>query len=170
MSIYSTYFKCDPLKAGFIDKIDGIVPFFVNDKLTYIPGFLGLFLATLLNGSLWLEHLHQLAICLTICSTNIYVYPSVTVSNLNSLATCTFEDFLCRLPRFKNHDDEAQLNTIKYVAVAYALVVTMIAYITGFLPGVMEFAFITSSATTGPLIGVFILVNMITIGTTEMNR
>lgn len=53
MAIYSTYFRCDPLKAGFIDKIDGIVPFFVNDKLTYIPGFLGLFLATLLNGSLW---------------------------------------------------------------------------------------------------------------------
>lgn len=99
-----------------------------------------------------------------------FVFPSVTVSNLNSLATCTFEDFLCRLPRFKNYDDEAQLNIIKYVAVAYALVVTMIAFITGFLPGVMETAFITSSATTGPLIGVFILVNMITLDTTEMNR
>lgn len=53
MSIYSTYFQCDPLKAGLIDKIDGIVPFFVNDKMTYIPGFLGIFLAALLNGSLW---------------------------------------------------------------------------------------------------------------------
>lgn len=84
---------------------------------------------------------------------------SVTVSNLNSLATCTFEDFLCRLPRFKTYDDQGQLNTIKYVAVVYAFLVTMIAYLTGFLPGVMESALITSSATTGPLIGVFLLVN-----------
>lgn len=89
---------------------------------------------------------------------NVFLF-SVTVSNLNSLATCTFEDFLCRLPRFKNYDDKAQLNTIKYVAVVYAFLVTMIAYLTGFLPGVMESALITSSATTGPLIGVFLLVN-----------
>lgn len=53
MAIYSTYFNCDPLKAGYIGKIDGIVPFFVVDKLTYVPGFLGLFLASLINGSIW---------------------------------------------------------------------------------------------------------------------
>lgn len=53
MAIYSTYFQCDPLQAGYIKKFDGITPFFVNDKLTYIPGFMGLFLATLFNGALW---------------------------------------------------------------------------------------------------------------------
>lgn len=92
---------------------------------------------------------------------------SVTVSNLNSLATCTFEDFLCRLPRFKEYDDKSQLNTIKYIAVAYAFMVTMIAYITGFLPGVMESALITSSATTGPLIGVFLLVKYLPLSITQ---
>lgn len=53
MAIYSTYVKCDPLRSGHITKIDGIVPFFVDDKLHYIPGFMGLFLASLFNGSLW---------------------------------------------------------------------------------------------------------------------
>lgn len=53
VAIYSAYSKCDPLEAGYIKKIDGILPFFVYDKLTYIPGFLGLFLASLFSGSLW---------------------------------------------------------------------------------------------------------------------
>lgn len=64
-----------------------------------------------------------------------------------------------RLPRYKNADDQTQLNAIKYVSVMYAFVVTFIAFITGLLPGVMETALLTSSATTGPLIGVFLLVS-----------
>lgn len=53
MGIYATYFNCDPYKAGYIEKTDEILPFFILEHLTYIPGFLGLFMATLFNGSLW---------------------------------------------------------------------------------------------------------------------
>lgn len=53
MVIYSTYSKCDPLEDGYITKYDEILPFFVHDKLMYIPGCLGLFMATLFNGALW---------------------------------------------------------------------------------------------------------------------
>lgn len=53
MGVYSTYFMCDPMEAGYIKKIDEILPFFVEDKLSYIPGFLGIFMATLFNGALW---------------------------------------------------------------------------------------------------------------------
>lgn len=53
MGIYATYFNCDPYKAGYIEKTDEILPYFIMDRLTYIPGFLGLFMATLFNGSLW---------------------------------------------------------------------------------------------------------------------
>lgn len=53
MVIYSTYIKCDPLEDGYITKYDEILPFFVHDKLMYIPGCLGLFMATLFNGALW---------------------------------------------------------------------------------------------------------------------
>lgn len=62
MAIYSTYQDCDPLQAGYTTKIDSILPFFVNDKLSYIPGFLGLFMATLFNGALWYAML-----CLFVC-------------------------------------------------------------------------------------------------------
>lgn len=52
MAIFSTYFNCDPLKAGYISKMDEILPFFVEDKFVYMPGFLGLFMATIFNGAL----------------------------------------------------------------------------------------------------------------------
>lgn len=52
MSIYSTYFDCDPLADNYIKKMDEILPFFVEDKFMYLPGFLGLFMATLFNGAL----------------------------------------------------------------------------------------------------------------------
>lgn len=53
MVIYSTYFQCDPLEAGYTQKQDEILPFYVYDKLSYIPGCLGIFMATLFNGALW---------------------------------------------------------------------------------------------------------------------
>lgn len=52
MGIFATYLNCDPLEAGYIQKIDEILPFFVQDKLAYIPGLMGLFMATLFNGAL----------------------------------------------------------------------------------------------------------------------
>lgn len=51
--IYSSYSECDPLKEGYINKADEILPFYVEDQLSIIPGFLGIFMATLFNGALW---------------------------------------------------------------------------------------------------------------------
>lgn len=134
MVVYSTYATCDPLDAGYTRKMDEILPFFVYDKLLYIPGCLGIFMATLSNG----------ALCLN-------------VSNINSLATVTWEDFLSQLPRFRGVIDKKQLHIIKYLGVAYAFVILGFAFCVGFLSGVIETAMLTSSATTGPLVGVFLL-------------
>lgn len=57
MAIFSTYFNCDPLQAGYIKKMDEILPFFVEDKFVYLPGFLGLFMATIFNGALRLARM-----------------------------------------------------------------------------------------------------------------
>lgn len=51
--IYSSYADCDPLSEGYIKKPDEILPFYVEDKFAFIPGFLGIFMATLFNGALW---------------------------------------------------------------------------------------------------------------------
>lgn len=52
MVIYAVYESCDPLTAGYINKYDEILPFFVEDRFNYLPGILGLFMACLFNGAL----------------------------------------------------------------------------------------------------------------------
>lgn len=83
--------------------------------------------------------------------------PSLNVSNINSLATVTWEDFLSQLPRFRDVVDKKQLHFIKYIGVMYAFIILGFAFCVGFLSGVIETAMMTSSATTGPLVGVFLL-------------
>lgn len=140
MSIFSTYFNCDPLQAGYIKKMDEILPFFVEDKFVYMPGFMGLFMATLFNGAL-----------------------SLNVSNVNSLATVTWEDFVSRLPNFKGYTDKQQLSVIKSIGVAYSVLIMGVAFSVGLLPGVIESAMLMTSVTSGPLLGAFLLAMLIPI-------
>ncbi|XP_037029311.1 sodium-coupled monocarboxylate transporter 1 [Bradysia coprophila] len=140
MVIYSTYIKCDPLEDGYITKYDEILPFFVHDKLMYIPGCLGLFMAALFNG----------ALC-------------INVSNINSVATVTWEDFLAPLPRFRSMKEKNQLPMIKIVGIVYAFITLGVAFGVGLLSGVIEVAMLTSSITTGPLVGVFLLAVLVPI-------
>ena len=49
---FASYATCDPLSLGYINKIDEIVPFYVKDKFVFLPGLLGLFMATVFNGAL----------------------------------------------------------------------------------------------------------------------
>lgn len=88
---------------------------------------------------------------------------SLNVSNLNSLATVTWEDFLLPLPRFKDMVDKRQLNIIKFLGVIYAIIILGVAFSVGFLSGVIEGAMLTSSATSGPLVGVFFLAMLVPI-------
>lgn len=138
MVVYATYASCDPLTSGYIEKYDEILPFFVEDRFSYLPGILGLFMASLFNGAL-----------------------SLNVSNLNSLATVTFEDFLRPIPALKGMKDSTQLFTIKLIAVVYGLIIMGISFGVGLLDGVIESSMLVTSATSGPLLGVFIMALLI---------
>uniref|UniRef100_A0A1B0CZK3 Sodium/solute symporter n=1 Tax=Phlebotomus papatasi TaxID=29031 RepID=A0A1B0CZK3_PHLPP len=134
MGVFSTYVNCDPLAAGYTKKMDEILPFFVEDKFAYLPGFLGLFMATIFNGAL-----------------------SLSVSNINSLATVTWEDFLSPLPQFKGLTEKQEVNTIKFLGCVYSIIILGVAFGVGLLSGVIESAMLMTSVTAGPLLGVFIL-------------
>jgi hypothetical protein len=70
MVIFASYAECDPLSLGYISKIDEIVPFYVEDKFVFLPGLLGLFMATLFNGALR----YVLQIIIKKCKTSFYIY------------------------------------------------------------------------------------------------
>ncbi|CAH1375121.1 unnamed protein product [Tenebrio molitor] len=138
MVVYATYATCDPYTSGYIEKYDEVLPFFVEDRFNYLPGILGLFMASLFNGAL-----------------------SLNVSNLNSLATVTFEDFLRPIPFLKGLKDKHQLYTIKAIGVVYGFVIMGISFGVGLLDGVIESSMLVTSATSGPLLGVFIMALLI---------
>lgn len=138
MVIFANYADCDPLSLGYISKIDEIVPFYVEDKFLNLPGMLGLVMATLFNSAL-----------------------TLAVSNLNSLATVTFEDFLSHIPALKDLKDTQQLNTIKIIGVIYGLLIISISFLVAMLSGVIESSMLMTSATSGPLLGVFLLAMLV---------
>uniref|UniRef100_A0A1B6DDC7 Sodium/solute symporter n=1 Tax=Clastoptera arizonana TaxID=38151 RepID=A0A1B6DDC7_9HEMI len=134
MVIFTNYAECDPKKLGYISDIDEILPFYVEDKFYFLPGFLGLVMASLFNGAL-----------------------SLLVSNLNSLATVMWEDFVSQLPPMKGLRDSHQLIVIKILGSLCALLIMGIAFIVAHLSGVIESSMLMTSATSGPLLGVFLL-------------
>lgn len=130
MGIYSVYSDCDPLKSGYTKSADAILPFYIEDKYSFVPGLMGIFLSTLFNSALILN-----------------------VSNLNSLATVTWEDFLSNLPQFKGLEDKKQLQIIKFIGSIYGLMIMGVGFLVQLLSGVIESAQLMTSATSGPLLG-----------------
>ncbi|XP_026333745.1 sodium-coupled monocarboxylate transporter 1-like [Hyposmocoma kahamanoa] len=134
MAIYSLYKNCDPYLAGNIAAPDEVLAFYVQDQFTFLPGMLGLFLGSIFNGAL-----------------------SFMVSNVNSLATVTWEDFASAIPVFKGIDDKKQLMFIKVIGVFYSLLIMTMSLGVGMVGGVVEVALLVTSATSGALLGVFLL-------------
>ncbi|XP_017891643.1 sodium-coupled monocarboxylate transporter 1 [Ceratina calcarata] len=134
MVIFTNYADCDPLTLGYISKFDEIVPFYVEDKFLSYPGLLGLVMATLFNSAL-----------------------TLAVSNLNSLATVTFEDFLGQIPLMRDLKDSQQLFIIRMISVIYGVIIIGVSFVVAMLSGVIESSLLMTSATSGPLLGVFLL-------------
>ncbi|KPJ05175.1 PREDICTED: sodium-coupled monocarboxylate transporter 1 [Papilio xuthus] len=137
MTLYAVYKYCDPLLAGRISAPDEVLPFYVQDQFSFFPGMLGLFLGSLFNGAL-----------------------SFLVSNINSLATVTWEDFVSAAPPFKGISDKKQLTIIKIIAILYAILIMCLSLCVGMVGGVVEGSLLVTSATSGALLGVFLLAAM----------
>lgn len=132
MGIYAAYATCDPLLSGYTKSADAILPFYIEDKYSFIPGLMGIFLSTLFNSALILN-----------------------VSNLNSLATVTWEDFLSH--RNKGMADGKQLKIIKFIGSIYGVMIMGVGFLVQLLSGVIESAQLMTSATSGPLLGKILL-------------
>ena len=62
-----------------------LVPYFVLDEMSYLPGLPGLFVACIMSGAL-----------------------STVSSGLNSLAAVTWQDFISNIPMFQKMSEEKQ--------------------------------------------------------------
>ncbi|XP_055692325.1 sodium-coupled monocarboxylate transporter 2-like [Lutzomyia longipalpis] len=79
--LYANYESCDPYRAGFIKRIDHILPHFIQEKASLFLGFNGIFIAGIFSASL-----------------------STTSSYLNAMSGIIYEDFISPLyPRMKEN-------------------------------------------------------------------
>lgn len=69
--MYARYSQCDPISAGLVNKPDQMVPFYVMDVASAIPGLSGLFIAGIFCAALRYVSFNQLFVLLSdlfICS------------------------------------------------------------------------------------------------------
>lgn len=50
--MYAHYMDCDPLTAGYIQKVDQILPYYIMDVTSTLPGLPGLFIAGIFCAAL----------------------------------------------------------------------------------------------------------------------
>lgn len=95
---------------------------------------------------------------------------SIVVSTLNSLATVTWEDFLSPLNVFHKRSDRFQLVFIKSLGVMYAFLTMGLAFVVSLFSGVIEISMFVNAATSGTLVGVFILAMLIPFANSKVQQ
>ncbi|BFY97778.1 hypothetical protein BsWGS_00818 [Bradybaena similaris] len=125
--------ECDPLKAGYIQNRNQLMPYFVMQSLSFLPGLAGLYMATIFSGAL-----------------------STLSSGINSLTANTVEDFL---GGFLANKRESTVTAIsKCIVCAYGAGIIGLAYLVREMPGpVTQTTYTALGATVGPLLGIFVL-------------
>lgn len=50
--MYAKYYDCDPISSGLVKKMDQMLPYYVLDVTSYIPGLSGLFVSGIFSTAL----------------------------------------------------------------------------------------------------------------------
>lgn len=123
----------DPLAAGFIQREDQILPYFV---VTQLPsGLPGLLIAAIYAASM-----------------------STISAGLNSLASATVIDFQQRLTGVADGSASTTVRNARWITVGYGLLVMLLAFAVSFMPGnLVESVNTVIGLIGGPLLGLFFL-------------
>lgn len=118
MVILADFVDCDPLKLEYMQNIDELFPFYLENKFSAYPGALGIVLGILFNGALrycTFFSQYSLILRLKFCGIiwTIFLYYSAIVSNVNCVATVLWEDFVSNAHQFKKLSDKKQVWALK---------------------------------------------------------
>ncbi|XP_059167278.1 sodium-coupled monocarboxylate transporter 1-like [Physella acuta] len=127
------YENCDPLKSGFVDDVNQIIPMYVMDILGDVIGLPGLFVAGLFSGAL-----------------------STISSGLNSISACILEDVIRAYFAKDLRESRARLFS-QIIALIFGLVCLGLTYVASQLGNILQAALSLFGMIGGPLLGVFSL-------------
>ncbi|NXU49562.1 SC5AC protein, partial [Turnix velox] len=130
--MYSHYKNCDPWTATFISAPDQLMPYFVMDIFSSMPGVPGLFVACAFSGTL-----------------------STVAASINALATVTFEDLVKK--GFPNLSEKMSTWISKGLCILYGILCTSMAAAASLLGGVVQASLSIHGMCGGPMLGLFTL-------------
>ncbi|KAK9722155.1 Sodium:solute symporter family [Popillia japonica] len=138
--IFTKYFRCDLLKAGIITNHDQLVPIFVMEEATFIPGIAGLFISGIFSAAL-----------------------STLSAALNCLAATVYEDFISPFVPKRTSQERVSLY-LKLLVVAIGVFSTSCVYIVERLGSLLSLTISFAGVTSGPLLGLFSVGMLVPMG------
>ncbi|XP_060072989.1 sodium-dependent multivitamin transporter-like [Ylistrum balloti] len=124
---------CDPTRAGLIQSSNQLVPYFVVEQMSFVPGFVGIFMACLFSATL-----------------------STLSSGLSAVSALIWEDIVD--PTLSPTSRMRGTFVSKVTVVCTGIVTVGLAFLAMNLKGtITQITIGTLSATSGPLVGVFLL-------------
>uniref|UniRef100_A0A7G3AYE8 Putative sodium/solute symporter n=2 Tax=Lutzomyia longipalpis TaxID=7200 RepID=A0A7G3AYE8_LUTLO len=128
--MYTKYESCDPYSMGVVKKLDQILPFFIMDVGSSIPGLPGLFIAGIFSAAL-----------------------SSMSTSLNTLAGTIYEDFMRhRLPKAS---EKQASNTMKIIVVILGLIQLACVFVVERMGTVFYLTLALNGIAAGALLGLF---------------
>lgn len=128
--IYAKYESCDPFTTQQIEKVDQILPYFVMDVASKVPGLPGIFIAGIFSAAL-----------------------SSMSTSWNTLAGTIYEDFI--RPRIPAASEEQASNTMKMIVVVLGLITLALVFVVERMGTVFSLTISIQGLTAGTMLGIF---------------
>ncbi|XP_055642806.1 sodium-coupled monocarboxylate transporter 1-like [Toxorhynchites rutilus septentrionalis] len=128
--MYAKYESCDPYTVRKVEKLDQILPYYIMDVGSKIPGLPGLFVSGIFSAAL-----------------------STMSSSLNTLAGTIYEDFIRH--RYPHSTEKTASSVMKCLVVLLGAIVIGLVFVAERMGQVMHMAISLSGITSGALLGMF---------------
>ncbi|GJQ68446.1 hypothetical protein Trydic_g17029 [Trypoxylus dichotomus] len=129
--MFSKYINCDPLQANVIKSHDQILPLYVMEEVSFIPGLCGLFISGIFSAGL-----------------------STLSALMNCLAATIYEDFVSPfVPKGTSQKKVSQY--LKLIVVILGIESTAMVYVVEKMGGIVQLTLSFSGVTSGPILGLF---------------
>jgi solute carrier family 5 (sodium-coupled monocarboxylate transporter), member 8/12 len=128
--MYAKYERCDPVKTKQIEKVDQILPFFVMEVASQIPGLPGVFVAGIFSAAL-----------------------SSLSSGLNTLAGTIYEDFIRH--KYPDASEKRVSDTMKLLVIILGAIIVSLVFVVEHMGQVFRVNIAVAGLTAGSLLGLF---------------
>ncbi|GJQ68444.1 hypothetical protein Trydic_g17028 [Trypoxylus dichotomus] len=129
--IFAKYSDCDPFETKIIKNLDELLPMYVMDTTSFIPGFAGLFLSGIFGAAL-----------------------SALSASLNCLAATVYQDFISPFVSKGTSQERISLY-LKLLVIVIGVFTTACVFIVEKLGGLLALTLSIAGITGGPLLGLF---------------